>query len=181
MALVERLLVSRAATAIRVYDLAPYRGRTDPTVTAIQADITDVPTLRAAFAGADVVFHLASLVLLFPVVTELHQRVNVGGTLAVVRAGAAVPVGGAVDLKSCPATPCRRVPNQIEACRTEGVRRLIYTSSIDAVHPGYSHIGRFETLRTPGKSHALISWHCPDHLQPSSFAAAAVQPTPLAG
>ena len=68
-----------------------------------KANILDYPALKAAMAGAEVVFHLASLVALVPEQFELMQKVNVEGTA-----------------------------NIIKACFENGVKRLIYTSSIHA-------------------------------------------------
>lgn len=73
-------------------------------VKIIYGDVTDLTSLESAFAGADLVFHLAGIVTIMPGMASLLERVNVGG-----------------------------MRNVIAACRTVGVRRLIYTSSIHAV------------------------------------------------
>ncbi len=69
-----------------------------------RGDVTDLKSLESAFAGADVVFHLAGIVTIMPSMKKILERVNVGG-----------------------------VRNVAIACRTCGVRRLIYTSSIHAI------------------------------------------------
>ena len=69
----------------------------------VEANILDYPALKAAMTGAEVVFHLASLVALVPEQFELMQKVNIEGTA-----------------------------NVIKACLETGVKRLIYTSSIHA-------------------------------------------------
>jgi len=73
-------------------------------VEIIQGDITDVASLRQSFSGADVVFHLAGIVTIMPGMAPLLDQVNVNG-----------------------------LKNVISACRTNNVRRLVYTSSIHAI------------------------------------------------
>ncbi len=70
----------------------------------VHGDITNPSELLAAFSGADLVFHLAGIVTIMPGMTEVLERVNVGG-----------------------------IRNVITACRATGVRRLVYTSSIHAI------------------------------------------------
>jgi len=67
-------------------------------------DVTDLQSLKTAFNGADIVFHLAGIVTIMPGMKKILERVNVGG-----------------------------VRNVAEACRASGIRRLVYTSSIHAV------------------------------------------------
>jgi dihydroflavonol-4-reductase len=70
----------------------------------VQGDVTDLSSLKAAFAGAELVFHLAGIVTIMPGMARVLEQVNVGGTR-----------------------------NVAVTCRTTGVRRLIYTSSIHAI------------------------------------------------
>ncbi len=70
----------------------------------IYGDITDLESLKSAFAGADVVFHLAGIITIMPGMKKVLERVNVGG-----------------------------MHNVIAACRAVNVRRLVYTSSIHAI------------------------------------------------
>lgn len=70
----------------------------------VYGDVTDLASLKAAFAGADLVFHLAGIVTIMPGMARLLERVNVEG-----------------------------VYNVAAACRATGVQRLVYTSSIHAV------------------------------------------------
>ena len=70
----------------------------------VYADVTDLRSLESAFAGADVVFHLAGIVTIMPSMKRVLERVNVGG-----------------------------MRNVATACRSAGVRRLVYTSSIHAI------------------------------------------------
>jgi dihydroflavonol-4-reductase len=67
-------------------------------------DVTDMRSLESAFAGAEVVFHLAGIVTIMPGMKKLLERVNVDG-----------------------------VRNVAIACRTCNVRRLVYTSSVHAI------------------------------------------------
>jgi len=73
-------------------------------VELLHGDVTDGKSLETAFAGADIVFHLAGIVTIMPRLQDLLERVNVGG-----------------------------VCNVAAACRKTGIRRLVYTSSIHAV------------------------------------------------
>ena len=67
-------------------------------------DVTNSKSLESAFADADVVFHLAGVVTIMPGMKGILERVNVGG-----------------------------MRNVVMACRTTGVRRLLYTSSVHAI------------------------------------------------
>jgi dihydroflavonol-4-reductase len=73
-------------------------------VEIIRGDVTDLKSLKSAFAGADTVFHLAGIITIMPGMKNVLDQVNVGGTR-----------------------------NVAEACRTSGVRRLVYTSSVHAI------------------------------------------------
>ncbi len=82
-------------------DLRPLQGME---AEVVYGDVTHMPSLKAAFTGADVVFHLAGIVSIMPAMRALLEQVNVNGTR-----------------------------NVIDACRATGVRRLIYTSSVHAI------------------------------------------------
>ncbi len=73
-------------------------------VELVYGDVTHLPSLKAAFTAADVVFHLAGIVSIMPSMRPLLEEVNVRGTR-----------------------------NVIDACRATSVRRLIYTSSVHAI------------------------------------------------
>ncbi|MBN1160372.1 MAG: SDR family oxidoreductase [Dehalococcoidales bacterium] len=73
-------------------------------VNIVQGDITDLESLKFAFKGVDIVFHLAGIITIMPSMATVLERVNVGG-----------------------------LRNVIAACRACNVRRLVYTSSIHAV------------------------------------------------
>lgn len=72
------------------------------------ADVRDESSLVEAFAGIDVVFHLAGIVSILKEQRELLRAVNIAGTR-----------------------------NVISACRKAGVRRLVYTSSVHAFSSPY--------------------------------------------
>ena len=82
-------------------DLSPVEGLK---AELVYGDVTHMPSLKAAFDGVDVVFHLAGVVTIMPSMKSLLEEVNVRGTR-----------------------------NVIDACRAAGVRRLIYTSSVHAI------------------------------------------------
>jgi len=82
-------------------DIRPLAGLN---VETVYGDITDPESLKSAFTGADIVFHLAGIVSIMTGMAAVLEKVNVGG-----------------------------VRNVIEACRVCNVRRLVYTSSIHAV------------------------------------------------
>lgn len=73
-------------------------------VDIVYGDVTNLESLKKAFKGVDIVFHLAGIVTIMPGMVDLLERVNVGG-----------------------------IRNVIAACRASQVRRLVYTSSIHAV------------------------------------------------
>jgi dihydroflavonol-4-reductase len=73
-------------------------------VEIVNGDVTDKASLEAAFKGAGTVFHLAGIVTIMPRMRKILERVNIEGTR-----------------------------NVAAACRTAGVRRLVYTSSIHAI------------------------------------------------
>jgi len=73
-------------------------------VEILRGDVTDLRSLESAFAGVDTVFHLAGIVTIMPGMRNILGRVNIEGTR-----------------------------NVAQACRTSGVHRLVYTSSIHAI------------------------------------------------
>ncbi len=89
--------------SVRVVDVAPL----DPPIEGVtwtRADVRSRPALDAAIAGAHTVFHLASVVDVSLRAGAVIEAVNVAGTR-----------------------------NVVEACRAQGVRALVYTSSEDVV------------------------------------------------
>jgi dihydroflavonol-4-reductase len=102
--LVRDLLARNYSVRALVLPSDDHRPLADLDVEFVQGDVTDLASLESAFAGADLVFHLAGIVTIMPGMSGLLDRVNVGG-----------------------------IRNVIAACRTNSVRRLVYTSSIHAI------------------------------------------------
>lgn len=86
---------------LRGESLKPLQGLD---VEIVEGDVRDPASLDAAFSGATVVYHLASVISLIPGHNDLLEQVNVRGAR-----------------------------NVAEACLRCGVRRLVYTSSIHAL------------------------------------------------
>jgi dihydroflavonol-4-reductase len=89
------------ALIMRGEDLTPLKGLNVETVVG---DVLDPESLKSAMEGVQRVFHLAGIVSIMPGRDELVRRVNVDGTINILRAA-------------------------VQA----GVRRLVYTSSIHAI------------------------------------------------
>ncbi len=94
-------------------------------ISQVKADLCDASSLREVVSGADAVFHVASRVQ-----TQEHGADEVF----------AINVGGTESL--------------LEACRKEGVRRFVYTSSASVVYAGADIEGGDETLPYPLHFHA---------------------------
>lgn len=88
-------------------------------ITHIRGDIADAAAVTAATAGQDVVFHAAALAGIWGAYQDYH-RVNVVGT-----------------------------ENVLAACRTAGVRKLVYTSSPSVVYGGGNQRGIDESTPYP--------------------------------
>lgn len=82
----------------------------------VRGDVTDPESLIRVFAGADVVYHVAGLNTMCPADPGELDRINVGGSVAVVR-----------------------------AATTAGVRRIVYTSSAAAIGEAPGVTGREDT------------------------------------
>ena len=91
----------------------------------LQTDVTEVESLRRAFAGRDVVFHVASLVQTQQANAEQVWAVNHGGTRLV-----------------------------LDVCREVGVKRLVYVSSASVVYEGENIENGDETLPYASSSQA---------------------------
>ena len=74
-------------------------------VETVEGDVLDPESLKLAFKGVEKVFHLAGIISIMPGQNPFVWRVNVEGTR-----------------------------NVLNAARQAGVRRLVYTSSIHAIH-----------------------------------------------
>jgi nucleoside-diphosphate-sugar epimerase len=112
--IVERLLAQGRPVAVLARTPAPdleARG-----VRFIRAPLEDAASVRAACAGAEVVFHVAAKVGVWGP-RAAFEAANVGGTRAV-----------------------------IEGCRAHGVRRLVHTSTPSVVYNGRDLAGADESL-----------------------------------
>ena len=103
----------------RVRALVRGPGRTVPAgVEVMTGDVLDYPSLVRAFAGADLVFHVAGVnKMCIPDATGMY-RVNVGGTR-----------------------------NVVKAADEAGVRRIVYTSSAATIGEEPGAIGSEDTIR----------------------------------
>jgi 3beta-hydroxy-delta5-steroid dehydrogenase/steroid delta-isomerase len=81
----------------------------------IKGNLTDYAQLAKAMEGIETVYHAAAVIDVFPKMTKKLYEVNVKGTENVVR-----------------------------CCQDQGVRKLIFTSSIDAIYDGKSYSGNME-------------------------------------
>ena len=102
--LIRQLLERGQAVRALVMPIEDSRPLEGLDVELVHGDVRHLPSLKAAFTGADVVFHLAGIVTIMPGMRAILEEVNVGG-----------------------------VRNVIGACRATGVRRLVYTSSVHAI------------------------------------------------
>ena len=92
---------------VRVFDIQTYKGQKDDKVEIIQGDIRDKDAVEKACRGIDIVIHCAAIIDWGTRTAEEVLSVNLGGT-----------------------------ENIIEACKTNGVNNLVFTSSLDAVFSG---------------------------------------------
>lgn len=86
-------------------------------VDVVRADVRDFNSLAAAFAGADLVYHLAGIVTISGGQARLLHEVNVLGAR-----------------------------NVAQACLRAGVRRLVYTSSVHALEVPPDGVSLCETI-----------------------------------
>ncbi len=108
-----------APSEVRVFD--PRAPRHDhPKLTHVRGDVRSLEATRRAVRGADLVFHCAAAVDWGQEPPSFLHEVNVRGTETV-----------------------------IEACRREGVRAMVHTSSIDAVYTGRPVVRGDESLPYP--------------------------------
>jgi dihydroflavonol-4-reductase len=129
-------------------------------VEIVRGDVTDPESLRRAFEGADVVFHLAGLISITAGREAQLQHTNVEGT-----------------------------KNVVEACIAAKVRRLVYTSSVHALtEPGTGGVlderGGFnpDTAYGPyGKSKAAASKLVTEAARAGRIDAVLVLPTGVLG
>ncbi len=113
-----------------------YRGRAAPfhlrgrVDEAVRADLGDAGSLRAAMRGRDAVFHAAGL----------YPRYSIDGERAVARA-------------------LGEMGNALDAARAEGVRRVVYTSSIAVVDRAGAPDGELAERAPAGSVYRAVKWH----------------------
>lgn len=123
-AIVRELLTPDAPvkpSLIRIFDQKkPSSGLTDRRIEYFNGDIRDLNALKMACQGIDLVIHSAAIVDWGIFSEEEILAVNVTGT-----------------------------KNVIMACKSNGIRHLVFTSSLDAVYSGKPLIGVDESLPYP--------------------------------
>lgn len=105
---------------LRIFDIHEFAVPADARVEFIKGDVRDAGALTAACIGIDVVIHSAAVVDWGTMPESEVHAINFGGTL-----------------------------NVVEACRSTGVRFLLYTSSIDAIYSGKTLAGVDESYPYP--------------------------------
>lgn len=104
---------------VRVLCRGNYPRLTELNVECVSGDVRDAGGVEAACRGVDTVFHVAAVSGIWGPWTHYHG-INTQGTLHV-----------------------------LEGCRTQNVRRLVYTSSPSVVYDGGDHCGSDESLPYP--------------------------------
>lgn len=123
--LVKRLL--ELGESVRVVNRGPDRRGSlkGLDIEYVEADVRDQSALVSAFNGADEVYHLASIISIMPGGGRMLEAVNVGGT-----------------------------QNVINACQSNGIRRLVHCSSIHAfMEPPHHEVIDENTPIDPARVH----------------------------
>jgi sterol-4alpha-carboxylate 3-dehydrogenase (decarboxylating) len=111
------------ADKIRIFDLKePLGWVKDARIEYTKGDIRDAEALKSACVGIDLVIHSAAIVDWSIYSDKEIMKVNVGGT-----------------------------KNVIEACKANGVRHMVFTSSLDAIYSGKPLIDVDESHPYPDK------------------------------
>jgi sterol-4alpha-carboxylate 3-dehydrogenase (decarboxylating) len=110
---------------IRVFDIKPYDGKHEE-VQYVKGDVQDLDQLGKACKDIDLVIHAAAIIDWGIKSKEEVLSVNVGGTA-----------------------------NAIEACKSNGIKYLILTSSLDAVFTGKPLVNIDETQPYPNQHHTV--------------------------
>ncbi len=105
---------------IRVFDLAPFHGVTDPRIEVINGDIRDRNSVSLACQGIDIVIHSAAIVDWGTKPAGEVYAVNFTGT-----------------------------KNIVEACRINRIKYLLYTSTLDVIYTGKPQVDIDETVPYP--------------------------------
>jgi nucleoside-diphosphate-sugar epimerase len=124
-AIIQQLLDTAPALPIRelrILDLQPVKDQEDDRITMIPGDVRDGALLERVCKGADLVIHSAAIVDWGTKSEKEIMAVNYEGTL-----------------------------NVIEACRSCGVKGMVFTSSLDVLYDGNPLIGVNEETPYPPK------------------------------
>jgi len=143
-------LLSPASTLplklLRIFDIADYKGPSDPRIEFIKGSVLDQAALNEACRGIDVVIHSAAIVDWGTHPPEVVYAVNTGGTA-----------------------------NVINACKADGVKALVFTSSLDAVFGGKPLVNADESLGYP---EVYPNMYCKSKGEAEKLVAAAHGPSP---
>ncbi|MCX6287966.1 MAG: NAD-dependent epimerase/dehydratase family protein [Bacteroidetes bacterium] len=123
--MIEELLSSDSPLplkSIRIFDTDIYHGPADPRIEFIKGNILDQEALNKACLGIDVVLHSAAIVDWGTHPPEEVYAVNTKGTA-----------------------------NVINACKADGVKALVFTSSLDAVFGGKPLVNVDESIPYPAE------------------------------
>jgi len=107
--------------SVRSFSRQSYPSLESLGVEQVRGDLVDPTAVRAAAAGCDVVFHVAARAGIWGPWAEYH-RANVAGT-----------------------------DHVISACRANGIRRLVFTSSPSVIFDGVDQNGANESEPYPGR------------------------------
>ena len=111
------------AAKIRIFDIkTPEDQWTDPRIDFVKGDILDLESLKKAFEGIDLVIHSAAVVDWGIIPDDQVMAINYTGT-----------------------------ENVVKACKHNGIRYLVYTSSLDAVYSGIPLVNIDESHPYPEK------------------------------
>jgi nucleoside-diphosphate-sugar epimerase len=110
---------------VRVFDLKEYDGNIE-NVQFVKGDVQDLEALNRACQDIDIVIHSAAIIDWGTKSKEEVLSANVGGTT-----------------------------NVIEACKTNGIKYMILTSSLDAVFTGKPLVDIDETQAYPDHHHTV--------------------------
>jgi len=111
---------------VKVFDIKPYDGKFDQQIEYIKGDVRNIDAVNKACEGIDILIHAAAIIDWGTKSEKEVLSINVDGT-----------------------------KNIIKACKTNGVKHLVYTSSLDAVFTGKALINIDENHDYPEKHQTI--------------------------
>ena len=111
---------------VKVFDIMPYEGEYDDQIEYIKGDVRNIDAVNKACEGMDIVIHAAAIIDWGTKPEKEVLSINVEGT-----------------------------KNIIQACKENGVKYLVYTSSLDAVFTGKALINIDESQEYPEKHQTI--------------------------